>query len=254
MIEKQIYPIYARAIIFCIFLPFCLLVSKRISIFVILFIVAAGVFLLYRGGSRSSFGVFVLAGCMGFFAVYGKQFIRRICKSIFMSSVIFIVGAVCIFGIYSHLAKTGSLGETEVIKYETEEGVKVDTGHGRVSSRAGLLDTWEVFKEKPWGVGGTNRRHSVISNSWNCEGIVGLLFWVYFFWVVLWFIRKRLFYSGILASFIGLQIFTAVWDVIGSPFNTRNMFFSLMMYIALCRDNHLYGRDTIFEDFPKYLQ
>lgn len=254
LIEKQIYPKYALAIVLSGLLPICLLVKKRISMLIIVFIIIIGVYLLYNGGSRSGFGIFAFAGGVGFLAVYGKHFIRSVCKSVFLCSIIFLFGFAIVFGIYSHLAKTGALGELQAKKYEDEEGVKIDTGHGRMSSRAGLQDTWEVFKEKPWGEGGTNRRHSVISNSWNCEGLVGLLFWVYFFWVVLWFIRKRLFYSGILAAFIGLQIFTAMWDAIGSPFNTRNIFFSLMIYIALCRDNQLYGRDTIFEDFPKYLK
>ena len=254
LIEKQIYPKYALAIVLSGVLPICLLIKKKASMLITTFIIIIGLSLLYNGGSRSGFGIFAFAGGIGFLAVYGKQFIRNVCKSIFLCSVILLLGFSIVFGIYAHLAKTGALGESQTKKYEDEEGVKVDTGHGRMSSRAGLQETWEVFKKKPWGEGGTNRRHSVISNSWNCEGIVGLLFWVYFFWVVLWFVRKRLFYSGILASFIGLQIFTAVWDAIGSPFSTRSIFFSLMMFIALCRDNPLYGRDTLFEDFPKYLK
>jgi len=253
LIEKQIYPFYARAIVYCGLLPFCWFFRKHFPSFVIVVTILAGVFLLFNGGSRSGFGIYLLSGGFGFLAVYCKRVVREICKNLFLTALLLLLGVGLVFFSYSRIVQEGALGEGERSKFEAEEGIKMDTGHGRVSARAGLEATWRTFKKQPWGEGGTLRRHSVISNSWNCEGLVGLLFWVYFFWIVLWYIRKRMFYSGIFAVFIGLQIMIASWDVVGSPFGTRNIFFSLMIYIALCRDNPYYGKDTVFEDFPKYL-
>ena len=91
------------------------------------------------------------------------------------------------------------------------------------------------------------RCHSVMANSLACEGIVGFLFWSFFYLQVFWFVRNRLTYSTRYASYVSVMILTACWAVFGSPFGTRHKFFVLMAFIALCRDDQWYGVGSLFD-------
>ena len=248
LVDKQIYPAYARAV-FCGGVLSLVMWFKKFPKFLVFGLaIASGFILLFNGGSRSSFGFYLASAVAGYSIAVAPQFCRKFLKNTFLLMTSAIIGATVLFASYSYLAKSGKLGESETNKYEEEEGYGAENSESRMASRSGINATWKVVQEKPWGEGGQLRRHSVISNSWNCEGYVGLLFWVYFCWQVFWFVRKRLAYTGRFAAFIFLHLIATCWDVVGSPFGTRHQFFVLMALIALCKDNPYYGENQLFFD------
>lgn len=246
LVEKERYPYYARLLLSGIILPLCILWRKVPSLLAIVGCVASGFYLLFHGGSRSMFGIYAMAGMVGFGVCYMRK--TAICLAKHTTLVICLAGilAAVLFGLYAHLAKSGALGERELKKYESEEEVAVETGDSRLANRGRFGDTLEVIKSKPWGEGGTNMRHSVISNSLNCEGFVGFAFWVYFFSCLLWFCKNRVVYSGTYSVFFMSGVIGAIWSVLGSPFGARAGYFTVMAFIALCRDNPMYGAGTVF--------
>lgn len=247
LMEKEKYPVISRAIFMAGFLPICMVWRKIPAIILAAFTMGCGFFLLLNGGSRSYFGFFLIASVGGFLVVTMPKIAMRMAKHTSIVIFVGVLGAVFVFGLYAHLAKSGALGEGEFKKYEAEEEVKMNSGEGRLSTRGSFMETWEVFKKQPWGEGGTNIRHSVISNSMNCEGIVGLLFWVYFSCQVLWFLKNRMSMTNRYSFFLILQVMTCCWAMIGSPFGARHIYFVLMMFIAHCRDNPCYGLGTVFD-------
>ena len=246
LIDKQIYPAYAKAVFFGGVLSLVLCFKKFPKILVLGLAIASGFFLLFNGGSRSSFGFYLVTAIAGYSISIAPRFCQKFLKNTFLLAASAIIGATVLFASYSYLAKSGKLGESEANKYDQEEDYSAENSEGRMASRSGINETWKVVKKKPWGEGGNLRRHSVISNSWNCEGYVGLFIWVYFYWQVLWFLRQRIAYTGRYASFMVLQIISACWSVAGSPFGTRHHFFVLMALIALCKDNPHYGEGQLF--------
>ena len=246
LVEKQIYPAYAKAV-FCGGVLSLVLWFKKFPKFLVFGVaIASGFFLLFQGGSRSNFGFYLVTAFAGYSIAIAPRFCQKFLKNTFLLSSSAIVGAMVLFASYSYLARSGKLGEGETHKYEEEEDYGAENSESRMASRSGINETWKVVQQKPWGEGGNLRRHSVISNSWNCEGYVGLSFWVYFYWQVFWFLRKRLAYTGRFAVFILLQVVSACWAVAGSPFGSRHHFFVLMALIALCKDDPNYGVGQLF--------
>lgn len=247
LLDKQIYPNYARCLYFLVFIPIVYYLKKIPGFIVCVVSLSVGVWLLVAGGSRSNFGQYTAAALCGFAVISMPKVARAFFKNLWLSMPIALLCAAVIFTVYAHMAKTGALGEGEAKKYEAEQDFSEETGENRLTTRGGFSDTWEVFKEKPWGEGGALHRHSVISNSWNNDGVVGLLFWVYFYWLVIWFFKNKIAYSGRWSSFLALHSIGACWAVAGSPFGARHVFFGVMMFISLCRDDRYYGYGSLFD-------
>lgn len=244
--DKQVYPSIVKGVFFGCVLP-VFLVCKRFPVFgVIVATFVAGFMLLIHGGSRSNFGMFCAAALVGFVVAYGKSFYRRLAKSRFVMAMVGCFALMVIFGAYKIMATTGSLGEGEQRKYEKEFGREESSG---VSGRMGLDHALSCLKQSAGiGLGGMLRCHSVMMNSLACEGVVGFLFWVYFYLQVFWWMCRRMPYSGKHASFICLMLMDACWDVFGSPFGTRHKFFVFMAFAALCQDSKFYGVATLFDE------
>lgn len=246
LMDKQVFPHIAKGMFWGCALPVVIWWKKFPGFVVICASVFAGFWLLINGGSRSSFGMFCAAAGAGFLVAYGTRAFRRVAKSPMLVVLLTGFGIAVLFGGYKMMAKGGTLGESEADKYENEFG---EGSEGAVNGRAGfkyaIEDAWEsCLLGRGWHL----RNHSVMANALACEGIVGFLFWVYFYLQVLWWVSKRMPYSGKNVTFIALMILAAAWDVFGSPFGTRHKFFVLMTFIALCRDNPHYGVGTIFDE------
>ena len=155
-----------------------------------------------------------------------------------------VVGTV--FGAYKYMAKSGRLGSGELNKYE-QQFEEEDMTHSGVFARAGFEGAVRQFCTRPWGNGPYYGKHSVFTSAMAREGILGIAFWVFFFVQVFWFLGHRLVPSGRYSAFLALMIGNASWACIGSPFGFRHTYFLLMAFIALCRDNRLYGAGTVFE-------
>lgn len=245
LIDKQIYPAYAKAL-FYLFFGILLYAKKAPPVIVAVIGVFSGFYLLFNGGSRSSFGFYVVASAVGYFVSKFPGLSKRFFKHSVLWLPIAVIGCMVIFGLYSHLAKNGSLGENELEKYLQEEEYSAESSESRMSTRSGIWETWEVVKSKPWGEGGNLARHSVISNSWNCEGYMGLMFWLYFYWLVFWYFKNKIAMTGWYSSFIVLEILIACWAVAGSPFGARHHFFVLMALVALSKDKKYYGEGLLY--------
>ena len=237
--KKQIYPSIAKGVCLGIVLPIFIWWRRAPFFFIVMASILCGFWLLMNGGSRSNFGIFIASSVIGFGIVYMRKIILKFLQNPLVAIFILAVGACVVFSSYKYMANTGALGEGELSKYESEFGAD---GHGIVEGRAGFGYALSCAMDScGLGAGAYLRCHSVIANSLACEGVIGFLFWIYFYLQCLWFICKRLPYSGSSSLFIMLMILCAGWDVLGSPFGTRHKFFVLMSFIALCRDNEFYG-------------
>ena len=244
--DKQVFPNIARGILYGAVLPVAIWWKKAPSFVVVGMAAVAGFWLLLHGGSRSSFGMYCAAAGAGFLVAYGVHFFRRIAKSPVVMLILAGLALGVLFGGYKMMAQSGYLEEGEAEKFESEFG---EGGEGAVKGRAGfnyaIEDAWEsCLLGKGWHL----RNHSVMANSLACEGLVGFLFWIYFYLQVLWWCSRRMPYSGVNTTFIVFMILSASWSVFGSPFGVRHKYFVLMVFIALCRDNPYYGVGTIFDE------
>lgn len=250
MIDKQKYPPIAFAILFMSCLVPTIYIKKFPEFFSIVGAFIAGLFVLLNGGSRSTFGMFAAAGCVGALVAYGGRIARNLSRRGAMFYVLMGVGIMLIFGTYVGLAKSGAMGQREKDKYEEQYG---EFGAGQdyergLWARAGFEATFWTFLENPWGTGGNLKRHSVLANSWNCEGLPGLVFWLVFLYQTLWFAQKHLLQSGRYCIFLTALIAFADWECLGSPFGGRGVYFTLLALIVLVRDNPNYGRGILFNE------
>lgn len=246
LMDKQIYPSVAKGILFGCVLPLFIWWRKMPIFFVIVAMMIGGFWLLFHGGSRSSFGMFCAAAGAGFVVAYGARMFRRIAKRPTIMLILVCIAIGALFGVYKIMARSGTMGDSERDKYEAEFG---EGSRGAIEGRAGFSAAWECAIQS-WGLGlGWHlRNHSVMANALSCEGFIGFLFWVYFYLQILWWCSKRMPYSGKNTTFIVLMILAAAWDVFGSPFGTRHKFFVLMTFMALCRDSKYYGVGTLFDE------
>jgi len=245
LMDKEIYPIVAYALYFSIFFIPTFFVKSTPKVFPIVGCFVAGFYLLFNGGSRSNFGICTAAGLLGIGACYFKKVLIRLLRSKAVFYIILIVSVALVFGVYKYLAESGALGEGEQQKYAAEFA-DARMGEGGILGRGGYYATIENFLHSPWGVGGTNQRHSVVSNSWNCEGLFGLVFWLFFFRQCFWFLRNRIAYTGRFSCFMAIMFANSCWAAIGSPFGARNIYFTLLIFVALCQDDQYYGYETVF--------
>ena len=244
LMEKQIYPSIARGILLGCILPLFIWVRKMPVFLVLVATFGTGFYLLFNGGSRSNFGMFCAAGLVGFFSFYCSNLYSKLVQNRFLLTIGCIIGVSILFGGYRYFALSGKLEEGELEKYEAELG---DGSDGAIKGRTSFDNAFKDCLESGGvGVGWHGRYHSVITNSLACEGIIGFMFWIYFYWQCLWFVSRRSATSSVYSVFILLMLLSACWDVFGSPFGTRHKFFVLMAFIALCKDNEFYGYGDIF--------
>lgn len=243
--EKERFPYYVTFFFKGLILSTVLLVPKIPVLPIIGGCLFCGFYLLIHGGSRSSFGIYVATAMVAYGINYAKKMSRRMARNTIAVVVVGGLAMAVLFSVYKNMAMSGKLGDQEKKKYQ-DEYVYVKAGEGGLWGRGGFSATWQTFKRKPWGTGGCFIRHSVISNSWNCEGLIGLLFWLYFFSQVLWFVKRRMMYTWKYSPFIFVTLVGMSFSAVASPFGARSGFFVLMTFIALCRDNPNYGRGTLF--------
>lgn len=145
LIEKQVYPLYYKAVVNSLLLPLVTLFRFPLMPTIVI-MVAASFGLLIEGGSRSTFGVGLL-------------------------NSMFFVG-------YATLAKSGRLGESEQKKYEVEF-VEGDGLRDSISQRGGFSQMWADLKVKPFGYGGAHSvRHSAISDALHKAGVLAAPYWI----------------------------------------------------------------------------
>ncbi len=230
LVEKQIYPLYAQAALLSILFPlraFGLIPWTFVSIgcFVTAF------FLLFEGGSRSGFGIYFLTALVVISFAYLKPFVRTVSKNVIFFSLCALIVSVAVFKTYSHLAKKGSLGESEYQKYVVEIE---DSDSGALGSRDDLIRAWPFLKSHPfvgagssaidrWGyiVDADDFRipgHSALVGAWTQNGVLGLIFWVYAIFIILDFIRKKMIWFGDWFPFLAFVMLSMVWNILFSPF------------------------------------
>lgn len=245
MLEKQIYPIYAGLIAYG-FVLFTLLHKQKMSFgLVVSGFMFAGFFMLINGGSRSNFGFYVSAALIGTIVMYMPKFAKRTFKSRMVLAVGGGLGIILVFGTYALMAKSGSLGEAEQLKYQAQFTDAEDSERG-LNGRGNFDVSFKQMLECPWGNGPYYGKHSVMSSAMACEGVIGLGFWIYFLWQLFWFVSKRVPYCGKYTPFIALMICNTAWAALASPFGARHTYFVLLAFIQLCRDNPNYGAGNLF--------
>lgn len=245
LMEKQIYPSVAKGILLGVILPFFVLWKKMPAFFVFIGMLYTGFWLLFNGGSRSGFGCWTVAATAGILVLYCRRVIAKMIRNPVLMVVIAAIGIFATFTGYRYLASSGQMGDVEADKYEAEFG---KGGRGAIMGRASFGYAIECAKESYGiGLGGHLRCHSVMANALACEGLVGFLFWTYFYLQVLWWCMHRMPYAHKFSAFIMLMFLIACWAVFGSPFGTRHKFFVALAFISLCRDNVQYGINEIFD-------
>ena len=248
LIDKQRFPIYANLICYGGVLTL-MLILKRLPV---VLISAGCMFLLMNGGARSNFGFYVVAATSAIVVNYNREGVRRLFANKFMLIMTVLVGIFVIFTSYKIMAKSGFLGQGQKDKYEIEFE-RAASGKRGLAGRGNYGECFSELIEKPWGHGPFYGKHSVLTTSASCDGVIGLLFWLNFIWQVIWFISARFVYTARYAPFLMLIMSSACWAAVGSPFGARHTYFVMMALIALSRDNPLYGASGFFKFTPRYI-
>lgn len=145
LVDKQVYPIYFNFILKSILFPLVALIGFPWFPVVIVLIVSA-FFLLYNGGSRSSFGLNLLSS----FFIVGYAYFRRLTRFVLdhfvLALSISVVVTLFVFSIYKNLALSGALGEREFEKYERE---MVLSEAGMLGNRDDIMRAWPFLKNHP---------------------------------------------------------------------------------------------------------
>lgn len=240
--EKQVWPIYFRFLSRSILFPLVVFVRFAWMPVIVTFIISA-FFLLFNGGSRSSFAVNLL--CSTFFI--GYAYFRRLSKIVLnnfvVMSLLTVMVAAIIFSTYRYLAVTGQLGDDEKQKYTRE---MVDSDSGVLGSRDDIIRAWPFLKDHPFvgsGSSGLDRwgymeddfrlpGHSALVGAWVQNGILGLIFWSCAAWQIMFFVQKRVLASGCYAPFLVLMATSLIWAILFSPFGGYRG--EVSVFLALC--------------------
>jgi hypothetical protein len=242
LVEKQVYPIYAGALLMAVLFP---LRSMGIIPWVVVFAgcIFSAFWLLFWGGSRSGFGtMFVTALIVAGYA-YFRPLVQSILRNLMLSLVALSLLCTLTFLTYKHLAMSGVLGEVEYQKYIGEIG---ESDSGALGSRDDLIRAWPFLKAHPlvgagssgidrWGVIKDDFKipgHSAVVGAWTQNGIAGLFFWLYALYHIMNFMRQRMILFGDWFPFIASQMVTAIWAILFSPFGgSRGI---ICMMVAIC--------------------
>jgi len=253
LMEKQVYPIYINLLITSIFFPL-----KAISfmpwLVIIICTLGSAFFVLFEGGSRTNFGVYLLVG----FFMIGHAYFNRMTHILLKNFVVFsIISAFLTFGafsVYKNLAQSGVLGEAEAQKYERE---MVYSDSGFLGSRNDIIRAWPFLKKHPivgagsssidrWGYlsneqldrHGRMPRHSIIVGSWVQNGCLGLFFWIYGLYIIFRFVSKRLYSFNNWSPFLTVMILNVVWAIFCSPFAVYRAWHCLILALSIvAQDN-----------------
>lgn len=256
--NKVTYAKYAYMIFYLVLYPL-----SRFKFFPLplagMFSILCGVFLLFSGGSRTNFAIFVASGV----AMIASSISPRILLSVRKHWLLFLFPALCLFAViyvsYTHLARTGQLGEREYDKYMREmgdrEGVECVLG-----SRNDIIRAWPYLSNSPligagtipldrWGY--TDRdvlpQHSCIVGPWVKAGVCGLIFWVYTLCLVIKFTARHLFTMGRDGLMLLPTILYLLWNILFSGFDgNRGMFIGGFAFvIEYLRQQELIKRNRI---------
>ncbi|MGI6495862.1 MAG: O-antigen ligase family protein [Kiritimatiellia bacterium] len=239
--EKQVYPLYFKAIIYSVLFPLVALHGLP-WIVVIVVLIFSAFFMLIHGGSRSTFGVNLMGSVFFIGYAYFKRLARLFIRNF---TILCIAGAIVgafTFSIYKNLALQGKLGEDEYNKYYAE---MVDSESGVLGSRDDIVRAWPFLRRHPivgsgssyrdrWGYTDDDRLpgHSALVGAWVQNGIFGLLFWCYVLYLIMHFVQKKVMRLQSLAPFAVLKAISMGWAILFSPFGGYRGEVSLM--IALC--------------------
>ena len=242
LVDKQIYPIYFNFILKSILFPLVVFVGFP-WLLVIIILAGSAFFLLYKGGSRSSFGANLLNG----FFIVGYAYLRRLTKLVLDHLIlvlsISVVSALLVFSIYKNLALSGALGEQEFEKYERE---MVLSEAGMLGSRDDIIRAWPFLKNHPIVGAGSSAidrwgymeddfilpGHSALVGAWVQNGIFGLIFWVYALFVITSFVQHRVMRLREYAPFIVITAVYMIWNILFSPFGLYRG--EIACLLALC--------------------
>lgn len=250
--EKQVYPLYAAMFSKGVLFPLRVLMGVPWSA-VIAAQLSTGFFLLFEGGSRSSFGGGLLMAVFTFAFAYQQRILHQFMKNIVLAVLIggSVVGL--IFKAYTYLASTGRLGEYEYKKYRHEI---VESESGALGSRDDIIRVWPFLKNHPivgagssstdrWGYmksdydinKGKMPGHSALFGSWVQNGIFGLVFWSYGLVLFTGFIRKKLLFFGDQAPFLFSVMFGMIFAVLFSPFGGYRGMVSIALALCVVSEN-----------------
>ncbi len=242
LVDKQVYPIYFRLILKSVLLPLVTLVGFP-WLPVVTILMASAFFLLFNGGSRSSFGLNLLSS----FFIVGYAYLRKLTKFVLdhfaLALSISAVAAWLIFSIYKNLALSGALGEQEFRKYEYE---MVLSEAGVLGSRDDILRAWPFLRDHPIVGAGSSAidrwgymedtfmlpGHSALVGAWVQNGIFGLIFWGYALYLIASFIQHRVMRLREYAPFIVITAVYMIWNILFSPFGLYRGEVSCLL--ALC--------------------
>ena len=240
--DKQVYPIYFNLILKSVLFPLVALFGCP-WLPVVTTLVVSAFFLLFNGGSRSSFGLNLLSS----FFIVGYAYLRRLTKLVLDHLIlvlsISVVSALLVFSIYKNLALSGALGEQEFEKYERE---MVLSEAGMLGSRDDIIRAWPFLKNHPivgagssaidrWGYMEDDFKlpgHSALVGAWVQNGIFGLIFWVYALFVITSFVQHRVMRLREYAPFIVITAVYMIWNILFSPFGLYRGEVSCLL--ALC--------------------
>ena len=249
LMEKQVYPAYANLIINSVFFPikaFCFMPW----LIIILVTFGSAFFMLFNGGARSNFGVYLLIGLFMIGHAYFNRTTRMMLKNFVVFAVISVVSGFVTFSVYKNLAQSGVLGENEAKKYEKQ---MVDSTSGFLGDRDDLIRAWPFLKKHPivgagssaidrWGYtdsrDGTLPTHSVIVASWVKDGCLGLPFWIYGVYVIFWFISKRLYSFNNWTPFLIVTILNVLWAIFFSPFAFYRGWICLILALSVAAQDN----------------
>lgn len=256
LLEKQVYPVYADAVVKSILFP--LASSTQFAMLLINSIILGSGFFLLTAGSRSSFGVFAAASLFGFAYQVSRKVVEKVLRRIFLTLLIILAGGYILIETYAFFAKTGRLGMAEKQKYERQF---LESGLGFFGGRSDILyfgqllvkspvfgagaeriDRWGVVEEvqKKYGITDSlwspNKKipgHSIIIGSWVQNGVGGGIFWTYVIIIIMQFLRKGIInYPRYLPIILYLYL-SFLWAILFSPFGGSRGLFCLLIANAV---------------------
>ena len=226
-------------------------------------------------GGRAAFAVSILAFILVMLGGKNIETMRRIRRYLPVLVLLLGVFAIAIKGAYSYAATHGYLSEEETIKYQrqTANGSDIKSlliagrgdffiglfaaldkpyiGHGSQAfdthgyeeeylNRYGTdQERSDYMKSMAMGRLRTIRAHSHVICYWMWHGAVGLLFWVYVFYLVIQTIRKRMDLVPEWFGFLAIALSAFMWDYFFSPFGQRvsesTMFCALLILVRVER-------------------
>lgn len=179
---------------------------------------------LIEGASRGAFGLNALAALIAVGIGYANRITKIVLRNIVLLSTCVVAFSKVLLVGYAHYAQSGKLGEGELTKYEIQfgEGQQLTDN---IMERGGFRDTWDDFKSKPLGHGGSRAmRHSAVSDAVYKEGLFAIPFWCYFTIVLLRFLNKYVVRFQRWAPFVSYVFFNVIWQTLSSPFAGRSIY------------------------------